>query len=357
MRPRAAPATATALALACALGPAACIEPLDEETSSLGEVVADCVVPPPAGVARLGAPVSLEYADHSLWLWDQLPLAGGGAVAGVAAIAADPAAVCAEGPALVTDPGGAPRSLLALTPAEVAANAARTDGRRLALLPRGGFVDGGDGYLLYGHALLGPGLFDVEELGTGLCVLAAGATACERVAGGGGDTILWPADRWLDGGGLVVGDRALVVGCRRIAAYTPPCVVSGAPLARVRDPAAWQVWNAFTGWGDDPRNGSVLLDSVGAVTLSAYEDGFLVTSLDPFENRVGARRSAVATDGFGHPSPLFDVVPASAFVSGGHEHGGLRHGAARTIHVSYSTDGEAAPGLHLVTFRFHGAFE
>ncbi len=354
MRPRAAPA-ATALALALAL--AGCIEPLGEEASTLGEVIADCVVPRPAAVAGLGAPVSLEYADHSLWLWDQLELSGGGVVAGAAAVVADAGSVCAQGPALVTDPGGAPRSLLALTAAEVAANAARTDGKRLALLPRGGFVDGDEGYLLYAHALLRPGLLDVEELGSGLCVLAAGATACERITGDDGATVLWPADRWLDGGGLVVGDRAVVVGCRRVAAFTTPCVVSGAPLARVRDPSAWQVWNAFTGWVDDAGNGSVLLDSTGAVTLSAYEDGFLVTSLDPFENRVEARRSAVATDGFDHPSALFDTVPASFFPSGGREHSGLRHGAARTVHVSYATDGAAAPGLHLVTFRFHGAFE
>ena len=51
------------------------------------------------------------------------------------------------------------------------------------------------------------------------------------------------------------------------------------------------------------------------------------------------------------------MVPASFFPAGGREHSGLRHGAPRTLHVSYATDGPAAPGLHLVSFRFFGDFQ
>lgn len=344
-------------ALACALaGSAACIDPLGEEHSAIGEVTADCVVPMPAGIAGWGAPASLEYPDHSLWLWDQVDLAGGGAVAGAAAVATDAAGTCASGPTFVADGAGVPRSVLALTAAEVAANQARTDGKRLALVPRGGFVHDGDGYLLYAHALHGPGIWDYQELGTGLCVLAAGATSCERVAVAG-DTMLWPPEHWLGGGGLVVGDRALVLGCRKVAAFLDPCVITGAPLDRLRDPSAYQVWNVFSGWTDDARNGSVLVDSAGPVTLSAYDGGFLATSLDIFEGRVGARRSSRADQDYGHAADLFDVVPASFFPAGGREHSGLRHGEPRTIHVSYGTDGDTAPGLHLVTFRFFGDLE
>lgn len=345
------------LVLALMAAPAAaCIHPLGEEASAVGEVTRDCVVPPPAGVRALGAPASLEYGDHSLWLWDEVALTDGGAVAGAGAIAADPDTVCARGPALVMA-GARPASLLALTAAEDAANAARTDGKRLALLPRGGFVHGGDGYLFYVHALVGPGVWDVEELGSGLCVLPAGAAACERLAVGG-DTILWPGTRRaLDRGGLVVDGRALVIGCRRAAAFVEPCVVSGAPLDRLRDPAAYQVWNAFSGWIDDVSNGTSIADGVGALTVSADGDRFAATTLDIFANRVSVRFSDSATDGYRHAIDLFDVVPASFFVAGGREHAGLRGGEPRTLHVSYATDGAAAPGLHLVSYRFFGDVE
>jgi hypothetical protein len=332
---------------------AACIHPIDEERSAVGVVTRDCVVPPPAGVAALGAPAALEYPDHTLWLWDEVRLTDGDTVAGAAAIAADAAEVCARGPTMLAD-GGRPASLLALTAAEEAENRARTDGKRLVLEPRGGFVHDGDGYLFYVHALRGPGVWDVEELGTGLCTLAAGATACARVAVDG-DPVLWPGTRRaLDRGGLVVGDRALVVGCRRAAAFVEPCVVSGAPLDRLRDPAAYQVWNAFSGWQGDPTNGTSIADGVGALTVSAYAGGYLATTLDIFANAVSVRFSDSPADGYRHPIALFDVVPASFFVAGGREHRGLRSGDPRTIHVSYATDGAAAPGLHLVSFRFHG---
>lgn len=343
--------------IAGTLATSGCIASIEEEASAVGEVTADCVVPRPAGIAGWGAPASLEYPDHSLWLWDQLELSDGRTVAGAAAVAGDAPTVCARGPALVADAAGTPTSVLALTAAEAAANLARTDGRRLALAPRGGFVHGGDGYLYYVHQLLGPGVWDVEELGTGLCVLAAGATTCARVAVDGA-TVLWsPGDRPMDRGGLVVGDRALVVGCRRAAAFVDPCVVSGAPLDRLREPAAYQGWNVFAGWIDDPGNASALLDAPGQVTVSAYEDGYLATVLDIFAPAVYVRRSDHATDGFGPRVDLFDVVPASFFPAGGRAHSGLRHGAPRTLHVSYATDGAAAPGLHLVSFRFFGDFQ
>jgi len=51
-------------------------------------------------------------------------------------------------------------------------------------------------------------------------------------------------------------------------------------------------------------------------------------------------------------------VPPDAwwFVRGGREHAALRP-TPRSIVVSYATDGAAAPGLHLVAFRFFGDFQ
>ena len=131
--------------------------------------------------------------------------------------------MCASGVTLGLDAAGAPASLLALTPQETAANAARSDGRQLARVPFGGFVYAGLGYLFYDHALVGPGIFDEESQGTGLCVRADQAVTCNRVTVNG-DTILWkPDQRILNSGGLVVDDRALVYGCRRVASFSTPC--------------------------------------------------------------------------------------------------------------------------------------
>lgn len=338
---------------------AGCLTHLDDETSAIGEVVGDCVVPAPAGVAALHAPVALEYPDRSLWLWSSLPASDGGTLVTPSAWASSAGDVCARGPRLVVDSGGAPVSLLALSADEVAANAARTDGKRLALAPLGGLVDAGTGYLFYRHELLGPGLLDVEDLGTGLCTLAAGADGCARVTAAGA-TVLWPPGaRVLDRGGLVVGDRGLVFGCRAAAAFVDPCTVAGAPRDRLTDPAAWQVWSVFDGWQDAQVRGTTVSDEPGPFTVSAYDGGFLATRMDLFTARVEVRRSPRATDGYGHRVAAFAALPPTSwFVNGGREHAGLREdGEPRTIHVSYATDNPAAPGLHLVSFRFFGRWE
>src|SRR5262249_30277394 len=153
-----------------------------------------------------------------LWLWES---AAGtdGAAARVASV--DQAC---RGVALLTDATGAPASVLALTAAERAANAARTDGKRLALAPTGGVVARGVGYVYYDELLRGPGVFDVENLGTGLCTLAPGAVSCVRVADG---AVLWAPDQQvLNQGGLIVGDRAILAGCRTVAAFEAPCTIA-----------------------------------------------------------------------------------------------------------------------------------
>lgn len=338
----------------------ACVEPIAEHESTIGEVVRDCVIAPPAGVAALEAPVSLEYADASLWIWPELAMTDGSRVAAAAARVTSADAACA-GLTLVRDGGGRVASVLALDAAEEAENATRTDGKRLALVPTGGVVDGATGYLYYDHVLHGPGLLDAEVVGTGLCVLAPGATACERVAAGG-STRLWAPDaRVLNRGGVIVDDggvrRAVVAGCRRVASFEDPCVVAGAPVAALRDPAAYAVWNVFDGWVARLVDASAFADEPGAVTLAPYDDGFLATSLDLFDARVEVRRSTRVQDGYGHAMVAFDVVaPASWFPRGGREHAALRP-EPRSIAVTYATDGAAAPGLHLVTFRFWGDFQ
>ncbi|MGB8298291.1 MAG: hypothetical protein WCG85_22950 [Polyangia bacterium] len=332
----------------------ACIDHIAEETSTVGELTSDCVVPVPDGVRSLAAPASLEYPDGSLWIWRSLDLADGQIVPNASAFVSDANQVCGSGVTLELDASGAPASLLALTPQETQANAARTDGRQLALVPFGGYVYAGQGYLFYDHALLGPGIFDEESLGTGLCVRADQAVTCDRVTLND-DTILWQADqRILNSGGLVVDDRALVYGCRPVASFSTLCTVSGAPLDALEDPSAYEVYNAFNGWVDQLSDASALADELGPVTVSAFSGTFMATILDIFESRFYVRRMLSATGDMDRRIAIFDALPpASWFLGGGREHSGLRR-SPRTIHVSYSTSAAAAPGLHLATFRFFG---
>lgn len=350
-----------------ALGAAGCVQPIDEEQSSVGEVTRDCLVPAPEGVEGLGAPVSLEYASESLWIWEELRLHGGGVVPNASARVTSASAVCAGGPALSRDGQGAPLTLLALSAAEEAQNAARTDGRRLVLVPTGGFVHAGVGYLFYDHVLKGPGSFDADVLGAGICVLPEGASSCDRVmdsaGGGGAETVLFaPRERVLNRGGLVAPvaaggggteQRALVYGCRGEAAFLSVCTVTGAPLDRLTEPEAYQLHNDFDGWTDELTAASSIVDELGPVTVSRYEGEYLMTVLDIFEAKVFLRPAKTATGGFGRRIFAFDVLPSSFFPGGGREHSGLRT-ASRTLHLTYTTDDPRGSGLHLVSFRAFG---
>ncbi|MGE0402695.1 MAG: hypothetical protein AB7T06_38685 [Kofleriaceae bacterium] len=332
---------------------AGCVNTLEEHESRVGELERDCVIPIPEGVAALGAPVSIEFDDASIWIWESLSLSDDSTVANAAArITRD---ACARPPDLARDVAGI-RSVLALSIEELASNATRTDGKRLALVPSGGFAHDGLGYLFYDHVLYGPGFFDAETLGTGLCVLdPKSANPCERI---GDDTILWRPDRRvLNRGGVVVDDRALIAGCRKVASFDEPCIVNGVPIADVREPDAYQVWDAFHGWVDPMTDASELTNTIGSLTIAPFDGGFIATQLELFDNRVVVQLSDRAEQDYGHRITAFDVLPPTQwFVSGGREHASLRTDP-RSIAVTYATDNPAAPGLHLVEFRFFEGIE
>ena len=333
-----------------------CITTLDQEQSPVGELVHDCVVPVPDGVASLGAPLSLEYPGGSLWFWEWLELSDGGFVASPSAFVSSAEEACAEGVSLNTNQTGEPVSLLELSEEEIAANEVRDDDRQFGLSPTGGFVHDGTGYLFYEHVLVGPEFVDREVLGTGLCLIPAGATTCDRVAVDG-ETLLWEGnERVFNRGGVVLEDRAFLYGCRQVASFTSICTVASAPLDRLTTPSAYRLWNAFDGWVDELSDAAVVGDELGPVSVAPYRDQFIVTVLDLFESRIYVRLTADPTDEFGRRFPLFDLVrPQSDFPSGGREHAGLRR-SSNTIHVSYATDHPRVPGLHLATFRFVTSF-
>jgi len=329
-----------------------CIETLDEEASAIGELVGDCAVPTPSDIQSLGAPASLEYPDGSLWIWEELETKTGELIPNVAAFVTSADEACEHAPNLVRDEDGDPVSLLSLNAEEIAANANRSDGRRLRLVATGGFVYGGTAYLVYDHAIVGPGIFDIESLGSGLCIRAENAGACERLATAG-DTILWSAgERILNRGGLVQDDHALLFGCQSFAAFDAICTVTGAPIERRTDPVAYQPYNVFEGWVREPERATSLFDELGAVTVSAFGDGFIAVALDIFTGTFSVRSSRDARGGFGRPIQIFTSAPTDAwFVSGGREHAGLRR-SPRTIHVTYGTSEADESVLHLGSFRF-----
>lgn len=178
------------LSLAAVVLVGGCVVDLGEEAPlarRAGEVVGDCVVPVPAAFAGLGAPVSVELAGASLWLWGETQLAAPGPggetiLPNAAAVVRSVEGACGGDLELVVDAAGAPAPFIPLTAEEDEANRTRTDGRRVVLEARGGFGMMGRAYVYYAKLLRGPGLFDEELLGVGLCTAdAPGATSvCER---------------------------------------------------------------------------------------------------------------------------------------------------------------------------------
>lgn len=331
---------------------AGCVHAIEEESSSLGRVVRDCVVPVPAGVTALSAPVSIEYEDSSLWIWPIVETADGGLVANAAARVLEASEVCDAGPTLFLAGDGRPRSLLALSAEELEHDQTRTDGKRTWLKATGGFVNDGDAYVFYDF-LEGSDIFNSESIGTGLCVVTGDAPECVR-AENAGSAVLWrPEERVLNQGGLVAGDRAFVYGCRTVAALSSVCTVTGAPLDRLVDPAAYQV-AGIDDWHDDLRDAANITNELGPITVSAYRGGYLLTTLDLFDQRVLVRRARDATGEFDRRIDLFGVVPTEAgFPGGGREHAGLRRNEHQ-LNVSYSVERGGRTELHLITFELHG---
>jgi hypothetical protein len=327
----------------------ACIQAIEEEAITAGRVTRDCVVPAPEGVTGLGGPVSIELSDASLWIWPLVATADGGLVENASALVRDASELCAGGPELARGPDGRPATLLALSTGERALNAARTDGKQLWLEPTGGFSDAGTAYVFYrfqdGERLRGGAM-----LGTGLCVIRPGVESCERLATADG-YLLWPSDERVLDGGFVADGRALVYGCRRVAALSRICTVTGVPLELVGDPAAYQVYNIFEGWVDELANASVVADELGAVTVSPYLDGLVLTTLDLFEQRVLVRRGASFAE-FGGRTDLFGIARTEAtFPSGGRAHVGLSRNE-HELHVSYAVERADEVELHLATYLF-----
>ena len=342
---------------------AGCLVVMDDETpgrGAPGEVVGDCVVPVPAGVEALGPPVSLELAEGSLWVFGETQLTAPGA-AGATVIPNAAALVrsvddgCAGRLELLRDADGVPAPFAALLPEEEADNAARTDGKRVDVTPRGGFAWQGRGYLYYDKLLRGPGMFDAEWLGTGLCVTAGAGAPCVRQ-----DRLLWEGADAPWGGAGLLGDDGLVylVACFHAAAFVDLCGVARVAPASAADPGAYRFYNVFNNWVEDPRNYTVAFDGPGSVTpgRSAFLDRYTVVYANIWESTVELRVAPEPWGSWGDARVLFDAVaPDSWFIGGGVEHAALRSADGATLAITYHVVSATGPsGLHLVSYRLRG---
>ena len=347
--------TLTLFMLALGSG-AGCVDVIGEAgRADVGAVVTDCVVPAPDGVVALGAPVSLELPVGSLWIFGETELTAGGSVGSAAALARDVDDACAGRLELVRDADGAPAPFIPLTAKEQAENAARSDGRRLDLVARGGFVAAGQGTLYYDEILRGPGPFDAEWLGTGVCAVGAADAPCARAPG-----LVWSGAQPTWGAAGLLGDdgEAYLGACFHAAAFTDLCGVARVDPAAAGDAGAYSFFNAFNGWVNDPHGYTVAFDGPGAVTLAADPQlgGFTAVSANLWDSTLELRTAPAPEGPWSEAGTLVRAVPPDGwFISGGVEHAALRSADGRTLAVSYHTVSATGPsGLHLVTVRVGG---
>ena len=340
---------------------AGCVKSLGTESASshspkAGTLLRDCVVPMPAAVSAWSAPASIAYPDGALWIFPSATLADGSAATGAAIWIASADAAC-TGPAdLLRKPDGGPAALLVLDDAETSANAARTDGRALALVPKAGFRDSGLGYLYYDRVLAGPGPYDVELLGTGICVLDSIAGTCARAVDDAGSTVLWLGDDFPVRSAFVDAGMAYLLACRQPASLMQSCTLARVASGSAAIAAAYEYYDAFQGWSASRTQATQVLDDLANVSLSynPFHGRNTVVLTNGFDGKVSLRLGNVLDGSFGSPIPLFTAVaPAQGnLLDGGAEQTSLRGDGGRVIHVAYAAGSFAARELHLASFQF-----
>ncbi len=333
-----------------------CARSLGTESPSTGALLRDCVVSMPAGVAAWTAPATISYPDGALWIFESARLGDGSTAPGAALWLTSADAACAGLADLVRKPDGSPAVLLTLDAAEQSANAARTDGRRLALAPKAGFTDAGRAYLYYDHVLVGPAPFDLQLLGTGFCVLETRDGTCARAVTDSGSTILWLGDELPVRSGFVDAGTAYLLACRQPSSLVGSCTLARVAPGSAGIPAAYEYFDAFHGWVAYRTQATQVLAELAGVSLSfnPFHGRYTVVLTDPFEGKVSLRLTTAFNQPFGDRLPLFTAVAPAAdeLLDGGAEQTSFRGEGGRVIHVAYAAGSSVARELHLASFRF-----
>jgi hypothetical protein len=341
------------------LSSSGCTLSLDEEhLEDLSPPFADvrelCVQSPPAGVSQ-GTAFSLALPTGSSFFFADTVVEEGATLSflpNTEALATDTETPCAFD--YLRDSNGDLHVPIPLTEEERALDESRTDGRRTALWPRGGFVAGEAGYVFYQKVALAD-YFDVAELGTGVAQIRADEPAerlkVERYPEEPLLTWLAPNSDWGTGALLGNDGMAYVYGCYQRASFDVGCRVARVDPARVAEPDAYRYYDFDGHWSDRVERASWILS--GATNLSGFYSAALGRYVLLYSEFLGNRVYAVtAPEPFGpfsEPVVLTTGLSPQQFWIGRVDvHPGLGSVDGRRFVFGYHTDNPTAPGLHLV---------
>lgn len=336
-----------------------CTVSLDEEhLEDLSEPPADvrelCVQTPPAGVSQ-GTALSLALPEASAFFFGETIVDADSALAflpNTQALVMDPQEPCAFD--YVRSASGDLEVPIALTEDEVAFDESRTDGRRTALWPTGGFAVGDTGYVFYQKVTLSDYL-DVTKVGTGVARVRVGEAA-ERLSVHRyteEPLLTWVAPNSDWGTGALVGTdgMAYVYGCYERAAFDVGCRVARVEPEHVAEPDAYRYYDVDGDWSDRVERAAWLFS--GASNLSGFYSAALRRYVLVYSEYLGNRVYAVtAPEPFGPFSAAVELTtglaPREFWIGRVDVHPGLGSADGRRFVFGYATDAPAAPGLHLV---------
>jgi hypothetical protein len=336
-----------------------CTVSLDEEhLEDMSPPVADvhelCVQSPPAGVSQ-GAAFSLELPMGSTFIFGETAVEEGDTVLflpNTEALATDPEDPCAFD--YLRDSNGDLGVPIPLTEDELAFDESRTDGRRTALWPRGGFVAGDAGYVFYQKVALAD-YFDLAEVGTGVARIRPNEAA-ERLSVGRyaeEPLLTWVAPNSDWGTGALLGNdgMAYVYGCYQRASFDVGCRVARVDPEHVAEPDAYRYYDFDGNWSERVERASWILS--GATNLSGFYSAALGRYVLLYSEFLGNRVYMVTArepfGPFGEPVALATgLAPTQFWIGRVDVHPGLGSADGKRFVFGYHTDNPTAPGLHLV---------
>jgi len=272
----------------------------------------------PAEVLRDGGE-SVRLGDRVLWLFGDT-------------LYPDCDPVCAQNSAGVGDATGPTWELgaefIPLTTEERAAWHSGDD--RIAVWPTGAIRTGTTTAAVFFARYHVTGLLAYAPLGWGVATVAVGDMTATRVLEMPGLPYGHP---------VRVGRRVYAYGCEREEWLQFACKVARAPLAGLRDPAAWRYWTGAA-WSIDPQLAAFVLDGpTGGLTVSwnAYLGQYLATYNLALSNRVVIRTAPSPKGPWSEATDLFAGLdpPAGTFDYAGIEHRELARDGGRVITVTY----------------------
>jgi hypothetical protein len=277
-------------------------------------------------------------------------------------ISADAGAGIAFGPDLdpcaafegIASGAATPVPLLELTPEEIRAGTETADGYRLALVPRSGFVEDGQGYLFY-EKLLEKGVFDVIHVGIGVASLGFGEPAVRLTPNRfiSEPTLLWLDSRGGRAASAVMGADgfAYVYNLFRRGDFDQRAFVARVPPAAVADAAQYRYF-ADDEWIDSEERAEPVLGGMSSMSVvhSDYLGAYVFVFTAPLSDTVYGRISPQPSGPFGELQQLYqEVAPEEFWIRDTAVHAGLTSGGGKTLLTSYFSDtGDELAGIHLV---------